>query len=111
MKPMLVTTPAAQPGAAPSEPAAVVASPKPRAWDGTALRLHRLADRFDLLPPAFGEQAEIDEADARAVTSEWVRCLRLWADYSPEQVFALKVGAALLIAALVGLWIFVGFVD
>lgn len=111
MMPMLVATPAAPPAAPAAtplaQPAERPARPKPRLWEGPALGLHRLADRFDRLPPEFGCAGEIDEAEARAVVGEWIRCLRLWADYSPEQVFALKYGAVVLIAALIGLWVFI----
>jgi hypothetical protein len=72
------------------------------------LRAHRLADRNELLPPEFGVESPVDEADAQAVLDEWSRCLRLWASYSPEQVFALKVGAAMLVAFLVALWVVIG---
>lgn len=89
--------------------AAAAASAARRVRDLAVLRLHRLADRFEQLPPDFGAEAEVDETNANAVAAEWIRCLRLWAAYSPEQMFALKVGAALLVATLIGLWIFVGF--
>jgi hypothetical protein len=79
-----------------------------RLRNAAVLRLHRLADRFEQLPPEFGAETEVDETNANAVVAEWIRCLRLWAAYSPEQVFALKVGAALLVAAIVGLWICIG---
>lgn len=72
------------------------------------LGAHRMADRFDLLPPEFAAAAPVDETAPEAVLAEWVRCLRLWADYSPEEVFGLKVGAGLLFATLVGLWVIVG---
>ena len=74
------------------------------------LRGHRIADRFDRLPNEFGKNGPVDETDAGAVLGEWRRCLRLWADYSPEEVFALKWGAALLGAVAVGLWIVIGAV-
>jgi hypothetical protein len=72
------------------------------------LRAHRLADRFEALPPDYGAEAPVDDTDPGAVFREWRRCLRLWAAYSPEQVFALKVGATLLLAALIALWFMVG---
>jgi hypothetical protein len=79
-----------------------------RLRDSAILQCHRLADRFELLPPEFGERAQVDEGDPDAVLAEWVRCVRQWADYSPEQVFALKVGGGLFIATLVGLLLLVG---
>ena len=74
------------------------------------LRAHRLAQQFELLPDGFGEKAPVDETSARAVLGEWMRCYRAWADYRPEAVFALKVGAALLIAAGVAIWLVVGMI-
>jgi hypothetical protein len=82
-----------------------------RLRDAAVLRLHRLVDRFEQLPPEFGAEGEIDETNANAVAAEWIRCLRLWAAYSPEQVFALEVGAALLAAAVIGLWICIGLMS
>jgi hypothetical protein len=49
----------------------------------------------------------VDAADPDAVTAEWMRCLRSWAGYNPEEVFALKAGAALLLATLAGLWLLI----
>jgi hypothetical protein len=71
------------------------------------LRAHRLADRLDIVPDEFGKAEPVDEADASTVAAEWLRCLRLWASYNPEEVFALKIGAALLGALAAGLWILV----
>jgi hypothetical protein len=69
------------------------------------LQVHRLAERLDLTPLEFGRAEPVDESDASAVFGEWLRLIRLWADYSPEQVFALKAGGALLLIAIVGMWI------
>jgi len=69
------------------------------------LRVHRLADRWDLIPPQFGAAAPVDADDAQAVLAEWVRCLRDWADYNSEQVFALKVGGAMLLAGVLLFWL------
>lgn len=78
-----------------------------RARDRSVLGLHRMADRFDLVPPEFGREQPVDEADAGAVMTEWSRYFRLWADYNPEEIFALKVGAALLLAAIIALWLLI----
>ena len=75
-----------------------------RLGDQGSLALHRLADRFDLVPPEFGRETPVDESDARSVRVEWLRYLRLWAAYNPEEVFALKVGGALLATTVVALW-------
>jgi hypothetical protein len=74
------------------------------------LHAHRLADRFERLPPDFGSQGPVDESNARAVLAEWLRCLRLWIDYNPEEVFFLKVGGGLLAATIVALWIAIGLI-
>jgi hypothetical protein len=76
-----------------------------RAGDGLALAAHRLADRLDLVPSEFGRDSLVDETDARRVRAEWLRCLRLWSAYNPEEVFALQVGGGLLAATLVALWL------
>jgi hypothetical protein len=81
-----------------------------RLRDDAVLRAHRLAERFDWLPAGFGEAAGVDAADARAVAAEWRRCLHVWADASPEAVFGIKIGAALLGVAVAGLWIAVGLI-
>jgi hypothetical protein len=75
-----------------------------------ALKAHAWADRQERLPSEFGKAGDVDASDARAVAREWLRCLRVWADYNPEEVFAFKAGAAVLGAVLVGLWILVGLV-
>src|SRR5688500_10003177 len=64
-----------------------------RGADAATLRAHALAVRLDRVPETFGEETAVDETDARAVRAEWVRLVRAWADYSPEEVFALKAGA------------------
>lgn len=78
-----------------------------RLLDRLVLRAHRLADRLEAVPPDFGAEAAVDETDAGAVRREWLRLVRQWADSSPEEVFAYKVGAALLGAALLGLLVLV----
>jgi hypothetical protein len=78
------------------------------ARDAAVLFGHRLAARLDLIPPEFGSETPLDETDPKAVLAEWLRYLRLWAGYNPEELFALKVGAAMLLAALVALWMAVG---
>jgi len=72
-----------------------------RLVDAATLRAHDLAVRFDQLPPAFGDEGPVDEADAGAVRREWLRQLRLWAGSSPEEVFAIKAGALMLGGVLV----------
>lgn len=79
-----------------------------RLGDAIVLAGHRLATAVDAAPAEFGAESPVDETDARAVRREWIRCLRLWASYNPEEVFALKVGAALLALAIVGLWAMIG---
>jgi hypothetical protein len=97
----VASTPVAEDAQAPSRPQAGV-----RLFHALALRAHRLADRFDWLPPEFGYgHVPVDESDARSVIAEWRRCVHQWAAYSPEQVFALKWGLGLFAVALVALWI------
>ena len=81
-----------------------------RRLDLLMLHAHRLADRFERLPTDFGSQGPVDETDARAVLAEWRRCLRLWIDYNPEEVFFLKVGGGLLAAAILALWVMIGLI-
>ena len=45
------------------------------------------------------------ETDYFRLRAEWLRYLRLWSGYNPEEVFALKVGGALLAASIVALWL------
>ena len=65
--------------------------------------LHRQADRMDLIPAEFGQEASVDEADGASLAREWLRQARLWAAYNPEEMLALKVGGVLLGGALVAL--------
>ena len=81
-----------------------------RAGDATVLWLHRLADRFDLVPTEFGRDTEVDDTDAGSIAREWRRQAKLWADYNPEEMFALKAGAAGLGLGLVVLLMLVGAV-
>lgn len=74
----------------------------------TVLWLHRQADRMDLVPPEFGREAEVDPGDGGSLLKEWLRQARLWADYNPEQLLALKAGAVALGIALLVLVILVG---
>lgn len=101
---MSTSTPTAEP-----PPAPAADSPHAHAGllGGLVLGAHRLADRFDLVPADFGAENPVDVHDARAVGAEWLRRLRSWADYNPEEVFALKVGGGMLAIALVGLWLLV----
>ncbi len=69
------------------------------------LPVHHLAERRDLVPPTFGDQAPVDEADAHAVLGEWRRLARIWLLENPEEVFALKVGSGLLLGVLLLLWV------
>lgn len=78
-----------------------------RLGENLVLWLHRQADRWDLIPAEFGGEAPVDQADAAAVAREWLRQLRLWAAYNPEEVLALKAGGAVLGAALLALVILV----
>jgi hypothetical protein len=93
-----------------SEPSAVAAKPNAMRQfrEKLVLFLHRQAERMDLLPAEFGDKEPVDANDANSVLREWLRQARLWADYSPEQVLALKVGAAVLGAALVVLIVLIG---
>jgi hypothetical protein len=81
-----------------------------RLADRLILAAHRLAERLERVPSEFGKAGPVDEGDAGAVANEWLRCLRLWADYNPEELFALKAGAAVLAVVLVGFWLLVGLV-
>jgi hypothetical protein len=76
-----------------------------RALDAAVLRAHALAVRLDRVPDGFGDEVPVDETDPKALRREWLRLLRLWADYSPEEVFALKAGALMLGGVLVALLI------
>jgi hypothetical protein len=77
------------------------------AGERAVLWLHRQAERMDLIPDEFGKEAAVDEADGGSLAREWLRQARLWAGYNPEEMLALKVGAVLLGAALVGLIVLV----
>lgn len=85
---------------------------KPRhlrqAGEKAVLWLHRYADRMDLVPPEFGQEAQVDHADGGSLLREWVRQGRLWAAYNPEQMLALKAGAVALGIALLTLVILIG---
>lgn len=74
-----------------------------RLADAATLRAHRLAVRLDWAPDGFGDEAPVDETDARAVRREWRRQLEAWAGYNPEQLFAIKVGGVVLALAVAGL--------
>lgn len=71
-----------------------------RLRDKGALALHHLIERLGLVPPELSVEPS---ADATVVRSEWRRYLRLWHDYKPEELFALKVSAALGLTAIVAL--------
>ncbi|HKR89764.1 MAG TPA: hypothetical protein VJS38_16455 [Phenylobacterium sp.] len=73
------------------------------------LAVHRLADRLDLLPSEFDAESRIDRNDATAVLAEWIRYARFWASYNPEEMFALKVGGAMLLAGVLALWLAIAF--
>jgi len=83
-------------------------SPLRHAGEKTIVWLHEQADRMDLVPTEFGDEAPVDRGDAGSLLKEWVRQARLWAAYSPEQVLALKVGAVALGVALLALVALVG---
>jgi len=72
------------------------------------LWLHRRAERMDLVPPEFGQEAEVDETDAGSLAREWLRQAKLWAGYNPEEMLALKAGAVALGVALLVLIVLVG---
>lgn len=65
--------------------------------DRIVLGLHRLVERLNLTPPEFGAEPL---ADAATVRSAWRRYLRLWEDYNPGEVFALKVGGVLVLTTI-----------
>ena len=69
------------------------------------VRLHRLADRFELIPPEFDPDDQMDANDGRAVLAAWVRWVRRWASDNPGQVFAIQVGGAMLLAGVVFFWL------
>ena len=73
-------------------PRAPAASRPARLRDTFTLKLHSLAVRLDLAPQDFGDAGPTDLTDARAVRREWLRQIRMWAAYNPEDVFALKAG-------------------
>ncbi len=75
--------------------------------DAAILRAHGLAVRLDRVPQEFGDADPVDEADPKALRREWLRQFQIWADSSPEQLFALKVGAVLLGGPLLLLLIFI----
>ncbi|MFC3070069.1 hypothetical protein [Phenylobacterium soli] len=72
---------------------------RPRA-EQAVLWIHRQADRLDLIPSEFGDETPVDREDAGSVAREWLRQAKLWAAYNPEQMLALKAGAAALGGAL-----------
>jgi hypothetical protein len=67
------------------------------------LRLHRQLARRDLVPDEFGSGPPVDAEDPASVLAEWLRQLRLWTAYNPEEVFAIKAGALALTLLLVGI--------
>jgi len=79
-----------------------------RTGESAVVWLHRRAERLDLLPPEFGVETPVDAEDAGSLLREWLRQVKLWAAYSPEQVLALKTGAVALALALVVLVVLVG---
>jgi hypothetical protein len=81
-----------------------------RALDAAVLRAHALAVRLDRVPDGFGDEAAVDETDPQALRREWLRQLHQWADYSPEEVFALKAGALMLGGVLAALLIVVAVI-
>lgn len=81
-----------------------------RAAKQSVLWLHAQADRFDLIPAEFGQEAQVDTASARSVAREWLRQLKLWMAYNPEEMLAIKAGVAALGVALIVLVVIVGAV-
>jgi hypothetical protein len=70
--------------------------------------LHAQAERMDMTPAEFGDEAPVDPSDARSLVREWLRQARLWAAYNPEQLLGLKAGAVALGIALLVLVALVG---
>ena len=67
------------------------------------LAAHGLAERLDWTPPQFGAGRELDTGYGAAVAGEWLRWLRRRMAADPEEAFAWKAGAWMLIALLAGL--------
>ena len=67
--------------------------------------LHRLADRLELIPPEFDAESRLAPDDAPAILAEWIHWVRRWAGHNPEEVFALKVGAAMLLGGVLCFWL------
>lgn len=76
---------------------------RPRLRDSTVLWLHRVAERRDWVPPEFGDDNPVDTSNAGSVLREWIRQGNRWAGHNPEEILALKAGAAALGVALVAL--------
>ena len=96
--------------AASAEPRAKPPGLLDRILDAVVLKGHGLAVRLERLPVGFGDAGPVDEADPRALRREWLRQLRLWADSSPEELFALKAGALMLGAAIAAMLIVVAVI-
>jgi hypothetical protein len=79
-----------------------------QAAETAVIWLHAQAERMDLVPTEFGDEAPVDRGDPRSLIKEWRRQARLWAGYNPEQVLALKAGAVALGVALLVLVALVG---
>ena len=62
-------------------------------------RAHALADRCDWIPDTFGEGQRVDAADPAALRRAWMRQLQRAMDDNPEQMFAIRIGAGLLVLA------------
>jgi len=75
------------------------------------LRTHALAERLDLAPAEFGKGRALRMDDAEALLGEWLRQLRRWAAFNPEEAFAWKIGGALLGVVLAGLVVAVALID
>ena len=82
-----------------------------RLLDALTLRAHALAVALDRVPDEFGDAEPVDERDAAALRREWLRHLRIWADSSPEQVFALKAGGLMLGVALAAVVLAIAVMD
>ena len=80
-------------------------------FDHLVLWAHGVAVRRDWLPSEFGDAGAVDEPDASAVRREWLRHLRMWADSSPEQVFAIKAGGLMLGGTLAVLVLLIAVMD
>lgn len=81
-----------------------------RIFDTATLKLHALAVRLDEVPQEFGDAEPVDTSNPTALRREWLRQLKMWASYNPEDVFALKAGAVAGVVVLAGVLVVVAAV-